>query len=177
MNLRNIGVVLLLCSVPVWAQPAAPASGFRAEVLADMESLGKKLVSLAQAVPAEKYSWRPAAGVRSISEVYIHVAGGNYFIPAAIGTKPPAGVERGMEKTITEKAKVVETLRQSLDHVRQVLAVPDADLDKSIKLFGSPSTTRAAISLLANHLHEHLGQSIAYARVNGVVPPWSAGRE
>ncbi len=156
------------------AEPAAP-TGFRAEFIAEVDSVGKKLISLANAMPQEKYSWRPAAGIRSVSEVYVHVAGADYLIPSFMGVKVPEGISRDMEKTVTEKAKVVETLKQSLEHLKSMAAnMSDADLDKKVKVFGNEMTERAVMILILNHMHEHLGQSIAYARMNGVVPPWSA---
>jgi uncharacterized damage-inducible protein DinB len=155
------------------AEPAAP-TGFRAEFIAEVDSVGKKLLSLAGAMPQEKYSWRPAAGVRSVSEVYVHVAGADYLIPSFMGVKVPEGISRDMEKTVTEKAKVIETLKASLEHLKSVAAnMSDADLDKKVKVFGSERTERAVMILILNHMHEHLGQSIAYARTNGVTPPWS----
>jgi uncharacterized damage-inducible protein DinB len=152
---------------------AAPA-GIRAELASDFSDVEKKLVDLAGAIPQEKYGWRPGAGVRSVSEVYMHVAGGNYYILSFAGVKPPETFDRGMEKSVTERAKVVEALHRSFDHVRTALAATsDADLDRKVKLFGRDATVRSAYVLLLNHAHEHMGQSIAYARMNGVTPPWS----
>ena len=162
---------------PAAAAPAAPTSGFRADFLVQLDMVGKQIVDLAEAIPADKYTWRPAPGVRSISEVYMHIVGGNSYIPSFMGVKPMAGIERGMEKTVTDKAKVVELLKQSMAHARMaVLSIPDADLDKKVKIFGGQEATeRATIMIIGNHLHEHLGQSIAYARSNGIAPPWSKG--
>jgi uncharacterized damage-inducible protein DinB len=161
---------------PSTAAPAPPTSGFRAEFLRQLDDVEKKLVDLAQAMPQEKYTWRPAEGVRSVSEVYMHVAGGNFFIPRVIGVQPPTGIGRDLEK-ITDKAKVVDTLKQSMAHVRQAaLSTSDADLDKPVKFFGRDSTVREVLMILAMHMHEHLGQSIAYARMNGIAPPWSGAR-
>ena len=159
------------------APQAAPTSGFRADFLVQLDMVGKQIVDLAEAIPADKYTWRPAPGVRSISEVYMHIVGGNSYIPSFMGVKPMAGIERGMEKTVTDKAKVVELLKQSMAHARMaVLSIPDADLDKKVKIFGGQEATeRATIMIIGNHLHEHLGQSIAYARSNGIAPPWSKG--
>ena len=159
------------------AAPAAPTSGFRADFLVQLDMVGKQIVDLAEAVPADKYGWRPAPGVRSISEVYMHIVGGNSYIPGFLGVKPMPGTDRGMEKSVTDKARVVELLKQSLAHARSaVLATPDADLDKKVKIFGgAEASERAVIMIIGNHLHEHLGQSIAYARANGIVPPWSKG--
>jgi uncharacterized damage-inducible protein DinB len=165
--------VVGLALVAGGAEPAAP-TGFRAEFIAEVDSVGKKLISLAGAVPQEKYSWRPAAGVRSVSEVYVHVAAADYGIPSFMGVKVPEGISRDMEKTVTEKAKVIETLKASLEHLKSIAAnMSDSDLDKKVKVFGGEMTERATMILILNHMHEHLGQSIAYARMNGITPPWS----
>jgi uncharacterized damage-inducible protein DinB len=155
--------------------PAAPTSGFRADFLAQLDDVSKKILDLAGAVPADKYSWRPEKGVRSISEVYMHIVVANYFLPSFMGVQPPAGIDRNTETSVTDKAKVLAMLRQSFDHVRTVvLKTADADLDKKVKVFGgSEMSERALIMVMGNHMHEHLGQSIAYARSNGVTPPWS----
>src|SRR5207247_8593860 len=129
-------------------------------------------VELANAMPAEKLSWRPAPGIRSVSEVYMHVVGANYLLPSFAGVKMPEGISRDMEKTVTEKAKVVETLKKSLENAKSVATnATDADLDKKVKIFGREITQRALMMVMLNHMHEHLGQSIAYARMNGVTPP------
>ena len=158
--------------------PSPPeAPGFRAEFLNQLDGVEKKLLDLAQATPEEKYTWRPGEGVRSVSEAYMHVAGANFFLTRMIGVEPPADVGRDLEK-ITDKAQVLELLKQSLEHVRQaVLKTPDAEMDKPVKMFGRETTVRDVFLLLALHQHEHLGQAIAYARMNGIVPPWSAARQ
>jgi uncharacterized damage-inducible protein DinB len=185
---RLFTLLLLLATTPLLAAmrgqqasggpslPAAPRTGFRAEFLHDLDEVQKKIVSLAEATPSEKYDWRPATGVRSTSEVYMHIAGGNYFLASFVGMKPPSYDTRTLEK-ISEKPRVVEELKRSFEHLRAAaLLATDADLEKSIKMFGSDTTERAAFVTALNHLHEHLGQAIAYARMTGVVPPWS-GKE
>ena len=156
------------------AAPAAPAARTeKQDFLAVYDEAAKKLTDLAGAIPAEKYAWRPGEGVRSVAEVYTHLANGNYFIPTFIGVQAPATVSRDLE-TETDKGKVIGALKSSIDHVRQIiLATSDADLDKKVKLFGRDASEREVLSLLMNHMHEHLGQAIAYARMNGIVPPWS----
>lgn len=173
------GVVAFAQSAP--AAPAqAPAAaaaptGFRGWFLREVDSLEKKYVDLAQAVPQEKFTWRPGEGVRSVSEVHLHVAGSNFRLPSLAGIKPPAGIEfKNYEKSTTDKVKVVEQLKNSFEHLRQAITkTPDADLDKTVKLFGREANNREVFLLIVTHMHEHLGQSIAYARVNGVVPPWT----
>jgi uncharacterized damage-inducible protein DinB len=134
-----------------------------------------KLIKLAEAIPADKYSWRPGKDVRSVSEVFLHVAGGNFRIPQFVGVAPPADFNpQGFDKSITDKAKVVDTLKQSFVHAKQALTkLTDADLEKQADFFGRKATYRMVMFFLAAHQHEHLGQSIAYARVIGVTPPWT----
>jgi uncharacterized damage-inducible protein DinB len=157
---------------------ATSATGIRAELVNDVKELQKKFVDLAGAVPQEKYSWRPMEGVRSVSEVYMHVVGGNYFLPSFAGIKAPEGFNQEMEKTVTEKAKVVQLLRESFGHLREaILSTSDADLNKPAKMFGQETTVRDVLLTTVTHMHEHLGQSIAYARMIGVVPPWTAAQQ
>jgi uncharacterized damage-inducible protein DinB len=157
-------------------RPAAPAAAdFRSDYLAEIDAVGKKLVELAEAVPADKYSWRPAPGVRSVGEVYMHVVAGNSLIPSFLGAPRMEGIDRESEKKVTDKAKIVELLKKSIANARAAAAnVSDADMNKRVKTFGGREMTeRQLLFVLLNHLHEHLGQSIAYARSNGVTPPWS----
>lgn len=152
--------------------PPVPKTGIRAEFLRDLDDIEKKTMQLAGAMPASKFSWRPARGVRSVSEVFMHVAGGNYYTAAAVGGKPLAG-EAEMEQ-IVEKERVLDALRKSFELLRTTLLnSTDADLDRTVKVFGTDMSARAAFMTAVNHLHEHLGQSIAYARMNGIAPPWS----
>ena len=182
MNVRTLAAALLLLPSLAFAQQThakAPATsvqngkGFRSEFLADLDEVQDKITKLAAAVPAEKYNWRRGDGVRSVSEVYMHIAGGNYFLATFVNVQPPSTMPKDIEK-ITDKKLVQSELQKSFDHLRMVMKnTPDADLDKQVMLFGKPTTERAVFSTILNHLHEHLGQSIAYARMNGVVPPWS----
>jgi uncharacterized damage-inducible protein DinB len=172
-------LALLLLPLAALAQaPAtgAPSAGLRAEILGRVADIEGKLVGLAEAIPEEKYSWRPVAGVRSVSEVFMHVAGGNYYLPSFAGVKAPPGIERNMEKTVTQKAKVIEEMKASFAHVKSSLAqTPDSQLDTKTKMFGMETTWRGVYLVVLEHTSEHLGQQIAYARSNGVAPPWSAG--
>ena len=163
----------------------APTSGYRAELIKDVDDLQSKYLGLAKAMSG-KYDWRPASGVRSVSEVFMHIAGDNYAIPLMIGVKAPDtfasadmkqafATATAMEK-VSDPAKVQDELTRSFTHVRQAIAsVPDDQLDAQINMFGQQATKRRVLTLLVTHMHEHLGQSIAYARSNGVVPPWTMG--
>ena len=158
-------------------KPPAPA-GFRGDFMTQLNDVEKKLEDLAQAMPENSYSWRPMEGVRSVSEVYMHIAGANYLLPTFIGVKKPEGLEADLEKKVTEKPKVLQALKLSFNHLRAaVLQTSDSDLDKATKMFGDDATYRSVIFEAALHLHEHLGQSIAYARMNKVVPPWTAAEQ
>lgn len=171
-------VISLLGATPLIHAQMAPTTGFRAEFLSDWDDFSKKAVSLAEAMPSEKYSWRPNKDVRSVSEIYMHIAGGNFGLLRAAGVQPPEGIDvRGLDK-ITDKEKAVALLKQSFEHVRKaILNTSDADLDKPIKLMNASSTVRGAYFVLAAHQHEHFGLAIAYARGAGIVPPWTAARQ
>ena len=134
-----------------------------------------QLVSLAEATPAEKFAWRPAPGIRSFSEVYMHIALTNYFLLRQAGFKLPpeiaAGISADSEKAVTAKGDVIKWLKESQDLVRD--SYPKADRQKKAKLFGAETTVDGIFLRLLVHNHEHMGQSVAYARMNGVVPPWS----
>lgn len=147
-----------------------PLTGFRAEFMANLDEVQEKLMELAESMPADKYSWRPSKDVRSISEVYMHIAGSNYFLATYLGT--PSPTTRDLEKTVTRKEEVLAELRKSFDHLRTV-AANTKDLEKQVKLFNNNTSYRGVMLTILTHLHEHLGQSIAYARMNGVTPPWS----
>jgi uncharacterized damage-inducible protein DinB len=162
-----------------YKNPTPGVSGYRGEVLAEVSIQEDKFARLAEAIPAEKYSWRPAPGVRSIAEVFLHVAAANYNLPKLIGTPPPAGLDiRTLEKSTTDKAKVLATLKDSFAHARKAIVnMPDTDLEKSLDWFGGKNTERGILLFMTRHTAEHLGQSIAYARINGIVPPWTADEQ
>ncbi len=162
-------------SSPQVTTTAAPTSGARAEFLNELKTQEDKFVQLAKAIPADKYTWRPAEGVRSVSEVFLHVAAANYNLTKVIGYPPPPGFKvQGFDKSTTDKTKVISTLKDSFAHMRQaVLSMPDADVEKQVDWFGAKNTYRGILLFILRHNAEHLGQAIAYARINGVVPPWT----
>lgn len=158
---------------------AAPAAGARAEFLDEIAYYEQRFTRLAEAIPADKYSWRPAEGVRSVGEVYMHVVAANYGIAKALGTPFPAGIDpKALMASANDKAKVVQGLKDSFAHFRSaILAIKDSDMDNAQKMFGRQTTVRGAFIMITGHLGEHLGQSIAYARQIGVVPPWTEERQ
>lgn len=153
-------------------------SGFFADYLVQWNDVGKKLEELAEAIPVEKYSWRPEEGVRSVNEVVVHVAFGNYYLPSIFGVSTPAGFSMDMEKTITGKPEAIKALKESFEYFgEQLNKMSDADLDKPAEFFGQKTDVRGMLFILFGHTHEHLGQLIAYGRSNGVVPPWTAAQQ
>ena len=139
--------------------------------------VSRLLVSLAEAIPAEKYSWRPGPGVRSVSEVLMHVAQANYSLLSVTGPKMPPELESNdVERTIVSKPEVVSYLRRSLEAVKTARAqLKPGDLQRKIKYQGKVVDVDGIYLRIICHDNEHLGQLIAYARANGIVPPWSAG--
>jgi uncharacterized damage-inducible protein DinB len=150
-------------------------TGYRTEVLAEVMVQVDKFTRLAEAVPADKYTWRPAPDVRSFSEVFLQLAAANYNIYKLVGTPPPAGFDaKGYDKSTTDKAKVIAALKDSFTQaMKAITSMPDADLEKSMDWFSGKNTERGVPLFVVCHATEHLGQSIAYARVAGIVPPWT----
>jgi len=150
-------------------------SGYRAEVMAEVTVQEDKFTRLAEAIPADKFAWRPSADVRSFAEVFLHVSAANYNLYKLVGTPPPANIDvKNLEKSTTDKAKVIATLKDSFAHAKTAIkAMPEADLEKSMDWFGGKNTERGVLLFIVRHAAEHLGQSIAYARFAGIVPPWT----
>jgi len=153
----------------------APSYDMKAQAALDLGQLQKKFVSLAEAMPAEKFTWRPAEGVRSISELYLHVAASNYGILTMMGAAVPNGVDnKGMEKSTTDKAKIVAELNKSFANAISVVnGMTNAEFAKAQPKLGPDANSGDVIYILVTHLHEHMGQAIANARANGIVPPWT----
>lgn len=169
-------VLAAVTALPFSLRAQQGPAGIRGEILGQFNEAADKLVQLAEAIPQDKFTWRPGAGVRSVSEVLLHVAGSNEYFLTAAGVQATVQGENDLEHSTTDKAQVIARLKQANDRVRAaVLAMPDADLDKATQIFGQQTTYRGVLLMLQTHDHEHLGQMIAYVRMNGIVPPWSRG--
>lgn len=177
--IRIKNVLVLMTAVLVCGAGSAfgqgPPEDFRQEFLAQFNASSRKIVSLADAMPAEKYSWSPSEGIMSVSDVFMHVARYNYYYPeSALGVETPEYVDLGAFEGIDQKEKVLEELRRSIEHLRgAVEAMPESRLRESTRLYNRDVAGWAVLLQLLSHMNEHVGQSIAYARMNGVAPPWS----
>lgn len=172
--------LLTLAAVVALAPPAiraqAPTTGWRAEFLLTMTGAEDKYLQLAEAMPADKFTWRPAEGVRSVAEVLLHIAAANYNLGSRLGLAVPEGINaRGLEQSTTDKAVIIRTVRESFQFFRRAVeGFPEGEPERMIAWFGPPQiTARHFLYFNADHNGEHLGQLIAYARMNGVRPPWS----
>jgi uncharacterized damage-inducible protein DinB len=162
-------VFALLSTATIHAQNEGLWEGYDGE----WSHVSRQLLELAQATPPEKFSWRPAPGVRSIGEVYMHIAIANFYLLSVTGPKEPA-VEVSMEKTVTAKADVIDWLKRSLDAVATARAqLKPADYQRKVTIDNKVVTVDGMYLRIIVHANEHMGQSIAYARMNGIVPPWS----
>jgi len=169
----------LILSV-VFASSAA-GQGLMLDMHRDVAGVQKKFIDLARAIPESAYSWHPN-GARSVGEVLLHIAGENYLIPSFMGKPVPAGVAISAAdmKTVDAyearkltKDQIIAELEASFTNLHAALPTTDANLSENIKFFGTDLTRQRAVIGTVNHLHEHLGQLIAYARSNNVTPPWS----
>jgi len=165
-------LLFLFLSAP--ALPAQAPEGIWQGYDGEWKHVSQQLIALAEATPAEKYSWRPAPGVRSTSEVYMHIALANFYLLAATGPKMPADLNGNMEKTVTSKTEVVAWLKRSLEAVKTArAATTPKDLERKVKIADREATVDGVYLRIIIHANEHMGQLIAYARMTGVVPPWS----
>lgn len=160
-----------------WIQPAcgqASGNDFKKQFNRHFD-YASRVLSLAKAMPADKYSWRPGEGVASVEEVYTHIARYNfYYLQNSLGIPAPEDVDVDKIESITGKEDVVAILKRSIEHLKAaVKQMPESKLSESTKLYGRTVNGQAVLMQLITHMSEHVGQSIAYARVNGVVPPWS----
>jgi uncharacterized damage-inducible protein DinB len=169
------GGVRVAAQVNPYKDGTPGVTGYRSEVLAEVMIQEDKFTRLAEAIPADKFNWRPSPDVRSFAEVFLHVSAANFNLYKLVGTPPPSGPDlKGLEKSTTDKAKVIATLKDSFAHAKAAIkAMPDADLDKSLDWFGGKNTQRGILLFIVRHAAEHLGQSIAYARFAGITPPWT----
>lgn len=184
MRNRIVSMMLLLCAMamPMAAEDATANEAWIEDLVGNLQFTLGRLVALADATPADKFDWRPTDEVRTVSEVYMHAVGTTMLLPGAMGAAWPEGVEipeagpfalaGQWEKEITEKDAVIAKLQESMAYAAEAIRGID-DLGAQIDLFGFAASKRAYLLILQGHAHEHLGQSIAYARSMGLVPPWS----
>jgi hypothetical protein len=165
----------------VLAAPVHAQTSFMGDMHRDLNDVQKKFIDLANAIPESAYGWHPK-GARSVGEVLLHVASENYYLPIAMGTPAPAAsnitadyASTGtFEKRKLTKAQVIADLTASFQHLHKAITPnTDANLGEKIKWFGQDASRQTVMIGTVTHLHEHLGQLIAYARMNNVVPPWS----
>jgi uncharacterized damage-inducible protein DinB len=178
MKNRLVVLVLILLFVfPISITPKQPGEApiFVKEFIGQMDFVKGRLIQLAEAIPDNKYSWAPDEGVRSVGEVFIHDAEANYYLVAIMkGSKP----DMKEEKHENDKKHVLEMLTKSIEAVKETAGkLTENDLNREVEAFGMKFSLRNFMITLLNHNHEHLGQAIAYARMNGVTPPWSTKGE
>jgi uncharacterized damage-inducible protein DinB len=165
-------LIALASGAALRAEPAFEAA-FRESLLRSFDEASGKIVRLAEAIPAERYGWRPMEGVSSVREVLVHVTATNYALGERLGTKAPLD-RKGLDAAMKGKDEALAATRAGIAFIRGVLvALPAASLTEEVTVFGYKAPRLRVAFLPADHAHEHLGQLIAYARMNQVVPPWS----
>jgi uncharacterized damage-inducible protein DinB len=173
----RLAIALLLlagCAPRLLAQSADPLDGVWQGYDGEWRHVSNQLIALAEATPADKFAWRPAPGVRSTSEVYMHIVVANFYLLSPTGPKMPADLKDDAEKTVTSKAEVIAWLKRSLDAVKQAhLAETPKHLALKVKIEDRTATVDGMYLRIIIHANEHMGQLVAYARMTGVVPPWS----
>jgi uncharacterized damage-inducible protein DinB len=170
--LRRAVCLSFLLGAAVFAQK--PPEGIWEGYDGEWIHVSQQLIALAEATPPEKFAWRPAPGVRSTSEVYMHIAIANFYLLSVTGPKMPTDLKQSMEKTVTSKTEVIGWLKRSLQTVKDAhLAEKPDDLQRKVHIADRDATVDGMYLRIIVHANEHMGQLIAYARMTGVVPPWS----
>jgi hypothetical protein len=172
---------VIAVSTPARAQDALTkesAAALKASFMADLDNLRTKFLGLAQAFPPDKYTWRPMEGVRSVSEVLMLIAMEGYsFVPGGFGGKPAdlgSREEAAKLRTLSDKTAVIDHLTKGFAHAKKELeAIDPATLTGKRKVMGQDRSMPDVVLFIGGDMHEHLGQLIAYARTNHIVPPWS----
>lgn len=166
---------LVFAARPLQAQNRKLPEGLWQGFDGEWVHVSSQLIALAEATPEEKFAWRPAPGVRSTSEVYMHIAIANFGLLSFTGPKAPADLTESLEKSVTAKADVIHWLKRSLDAVKQAhLAVTPKDLQRKVHIYDRDTNVDGMYLRIIVHANEHMGQLVAYARMTGVTPPWSA---
>ena len=168
-----VATILLLVATHLARAQKAP-EGIWQGYDGEWKHVSAQLVALAEATPEDKFTWRPAPGVRSTSEVYMHIAFANFYLLSVTGPKMPPDMKQGMDKTVTSKAEVIAWLNRSLEAVKQAHAsVTPQDLQRKVHIADRDATVDGIYLRIIVHANEHMGQLVAYARMTGVTPPWS----
>ncbi len=175
----STGVIQISAQNPnaaVTPDRTAPSYDMKGQSLVDLEAVQKKFVDLANVVPANKFTWRPSSDSRCFAEVFLHVAGERYGILSLMGAAPPEGFDRKtFEKSTTDKAQIVAELNKSWEFTQKTInEMSNADFAKLLPKLGPQANAGDVVYILVADAHEHLGQAVAYARENGIVPPWTA---
>ena len=168
-------LALIVLALPRAATAQANPAASKQEFLGQFQTSMSKFIALAEAIPADKFAWSPGEGVMTVAHVYAHVAHYNYAYPSQnMGVTLPPGIGLDTLERVRDKAQVVAMLKSSAAFVSKAMAQKsDADLGATTELYGRKVPQWSVLLQLVSHMNEHLGQSIAYARMNGVVPPWS----
>jgi uncharacterized damage-inducible protein DinB len=170
----KVFLVLIFLLLSASALPAQAPEGVWQGYDGEWKHVSQQLIALAEATPAEKFSWRPAPGVRSTSEVYMHIVDANFYLLSVTGPKMPADLNENLGKTVTSKPEVIAWLKRSLEAVKTAHAAEKPkDLARKVKIDDTEATVDGMYLRIIIHANEHMGQLIAYARMTGVVPPWS----
>lgn len=170
--MKKIISLLLMLPGLSWAQQ----SSFQDEITHVIQYNSGQVISLAEAIPADKYDWRPQEGVRSVGEVLVHIASANYFFAMINGAQLPEGINpQEMEKTVTGKENIIAALTKSYDFIVEAgKETSDEALAEEITYpTGDKFSKRTNLMIASSHCAEHMGQLVAYARTNGITPPWS----
>ena len=170
-----IALAAAACLAGGTATAQSAPTDYRDEFLDHFQRSSQKMIRLSDAMPQELYAWSPGPGVMTVAQVYAHIARYNFmYLTENLGMHAPHGVEYQTLESLTDKTQIRDALEHSIRHVRMMVQrMTEEDLTRMTGLYGRQVPGWAVLFQLLSHMNEHVGQSVAYARMNGVTPPWA----
>ena len=177
-NPKIMKYILAVIAV-LFAAPSFCQGQFQKETAGSLTHVSGQVMQLAKAIPGDKFSYTPQKGVRSVAQVCAHIVSANYFFASKLGAQIPTDVKmESIEKDLVSKDAIEKELKRSYDVILGAIKnTKDGALSAKVEFpFPGEFTGMSAILISLNHSNEHLGQLIAYARMNGITPPWSESK-
>lgn len=169
-----LSAVLCLCALGAFAQDNLVQNSINGM----LDFNNERLLSLVEAFSEEQMEWRPSEGVRSVGETVLHTAGANYFLASKMGFPPPEDVDMMTLESIKGKENIIAAYKKSADFIKEKIAAVEAGkLGEEVDFGFAKMSNLSGLLVILEHNGEHKGQLIAYARSNGIVPPWSVAQQ
>ncbi len=170
-------ITMLICMMlmPITTQAQDMTQSFLDRFSFHFDQSSNKIKQLADTMPEDTYNWSPDGEAMTVAQVFMHIARYNYILAERwLDVGVPEDVDTASLEEIEDKETVIRELERSIRHVEEFREnLTEEKLHKSVEIFGETTDGWAVLFLMISHMNEHVGQAISYARMNGIVPPWS----